>query len=68
MRFYHVSAQHVEACLEHPTTTTPSNGEKVNYWLVLPEYTLRVTAVEEDQRFVIITVTPKDRLPAEAQP
>jgi len=60
MRWYAVSQ---EAAVRSPDATTAGNGQRVNYWRRLDASFLRVTAVEEIESIVIITVTLRSRGP-----
>ena len=57
MRRDGVTVEEVQKCLDQPDRTQPSAHGRTNYFRDDWETTLRVTAIEEEGEFVIITVT-----------
>ena len=62
MRQYGITRDEVESVLESPDLTETDEGTRINSSKALPDRIVRVTHVEETNRFVIITVTPRRRL------
>ncbi len=57
MRRDQVAVENIQDCLSHPDRTQPSVSGRTNYFRDDAETMLRVTAIEEEGEFVIITVT-----------
>ena len=57
MRRDNVTADEVEDILRRPDRSQPSVYGRTNYFRDYPDSTIRVTAIEEKDEFVIITVT-----------
>ena len=60
MRLYEITREQVLQALENPTQVTEGCFEAMHIWKQLPSGTwLRITVKIEEDRRVIITITPK---------
>ena len=62
MRQYRITRDEVELILSAPDFLEPDEDNHLNATKVVEDRIIRVTYVEEENRTVIITVTPRDRL------
>ena len=62
MRKYGITRHDVESVLEVPDLTEPDDDNHLNASKLLVNGVIRVIYVEETNRIVIITVTPRRRL------
>ncbi len=60
MRLYDISSQQVADVLAEPEMGEPSIKGRMNVTKAIAGRRVRVTYIEEDQGYVIITVTPLD--------
>jgi len=60
MRRHQITDDEVRLCIEQPEETEPSISGRTNYTRTYRGLPLRVTAIQEDDLFVIITVTLRD--------
>jgi len=58
-----ISVEEVADAIDHPDGTTKSIKNRVNYWRRWRQGWLRVTIVEEPERIVVITITPRRKGP-----
>ena len=63
MRWNAITRKEIEDCLRHPEWTETSAMNRTNAWGKWRDRYLRVTCIEEEDRIVIITVVPKEKLP-----
>lgn len=61
MRLYDISRHDVVQVLEKPDRYEPSIKGRTNAWRDVGGRQLRVTYIEEERQFVIVTVTPLER-------
>lgn len=61
-RHWKFSLAELEDILDNPDGTAPSVMNRVNYWKRWRNAWLQVTAVDEGDRIVIVTVTPRPKL------
>ena len=61
MQLYGITIQQVTQALAEPEKVVPSIKKRYNAYKKIGERFLRVTYVEEEQRYFIVTVTPRKR-------
>jgi hypothetical protein len=66
-RRWRITNEEIEEALEQPEVSERSGTNRVNYWRRWRDAWLRVTAVEETERTVIITIVPRERGPGGTQ-
>lgn len=62
-RHWRIGLDEVAQAIENPDVTTESFLNRVNYWRRWRDGWLRVTTIEEAERIVVITVTPRRKGP-----
>ena len=62
MRLYGISSQEVESTIVSPDLVEPTRRSRLNAIKSVSDRIVRVTYVEEADRIVVITVTPRRRL------
>jgi hypothetical protein len=67
VRHWRIPFEDIEQAVLRPEATRPSIENRVNYWRRWRNAWLRVTVVEEADRIVVITVTPKEKGPEAEQ-
>ena len=65
MRRDRIESELVKACLDVPDATTATTKGRTNYWRKHNMEYLRVTAIQEADTFVIISVTLRRKGPPE---
>jgi Domain of unknown function (DUF4258) len=66
MRLWRLTEAEVTEALRTPDQVTPSSHGERHAWKQTARGWLRVTSVQEDETFVVITVTVRRRGPGEA--
>ena len=61
MRLYDIHLRHVTKTLQEPDEVVPSMKNRYNAYEKVGGRVLRVTYVEEEQRYIVISVTPRKR-------
>lgn len=65
MRLWQLTETEVTEALRHPEQVTPSSHGQRHAWKQTAQGWLRVTYAEEDETFIVITVTVRRRGPEE---
>jgi len=61
MHLYDIVPEDVVSVLENPEKVTPALKDRYNAFRKLGERYLRVTYKETEERYIVVTVTPKRR-------
>jgi len=63
MRKFRISSNIVRQILKNPDLLEPSIKGRKNIWRKVQDKYYRVTCFEESNRIVVVTVTPKEKIP-----
>jgi hypothetical protein len=63
VRRWNVEPDDIEATLDHPEYQEPTIENRVNYWRAWRGMWLRVTAKDTPQQIVVISITPRRKVP-----
>ena len=63
MRKFGISSNIVKQVLKNPDLLEPSIKGRKNIWRKVQDKYYRVTCFEESNRIVVVTVTPKEKIP-----
>ena len=66
-RHWEITTEEIADVVDRPDVTHPTGLDRVNYWRPWRDGWLRVTVVHEENRIVVITVTPRRKGPEAAQ-